>query len=666
MALAGGAVSKEGHKYFPEIDGLRAIAVASVIVNHLYSAALPSGYLGVDVFFAISGYVITLSLLDRAHVPMREIISEFYVRRLKRLAPALVVLVLVGSAAVRLFDPAPTPSSITGILALFGLSNLFLHYLATDYFGQGVQLNPFSHTWSLGVEEQFYLFYPLMLMLGGHRGRFGRSFRFAAIALLSVASLAAFARVYGTNQPAAYFLLPFRFWEMGAGCMLAILSKSEHGAYRRWAERVPPIAPLVVLLGVFFLPPSTPVIATALSILCTLALLFSIRPQTTTYAVLTNRAVVYVGLLSYSLYLWHWIVICLSRWTIGVHLWTLPFQIPLMLALAAASFHLVEDPLRRRRWFARRWLTIVTLVSVLAVTAGVVALGQRRNLPAFSGSFAIDEVDRAAPVPGYRGKYSGREIDDCTLVKVYSSEPDTLRQHLARCTSTNAGRPNLVFVGDSHSMDLFPLAELVFKSGSASVTNVYQPGCRVPPVPGESAECANAILVLQGLKVDPGQKSVLVIRSNFSPKVADGSLALYARTLEPFLDSVEARGFQVIYVAPSPKYPSVGPGSLCSVQWFRPASALSETCKHGFVEARSEQLARRQEFTSYLLELRKRRPELLVFDPFDTLCGATGATCTPVRDGQLIYRNESHLTEEGSELLAPPFLQFLKDSGIIN
>jgi peptidoglycan/LPS O-acetylase OafA/YrhL len=659
------AVRTEGHKYFPEIDGLRAIAVIAVIVNHLAPAVLPSGYLGVDVFFVISGYVISLSLLDRQHLPLSSVIAEFYVRRIKRLGPALALSVMVGAMLIRLFDPAPERSSLTGALALFGLSNLFLYYQAIDYFGPSVELNPFSHTWSLGVEEQFYVLYPLLLLIGGHQGRLGLGFRSTLVGVLSAVSLVGFALVYGRDQPAAYFLLPFRFWELGIGCLLAMLSWHGGDAYRRWVARVAPTLPLVLMIGVLFLPQAMPVIATMLAVTCSALLLMSIRSGTAAYSVLTQRTVVYVGLLSYSLYLWHWIVICLSRWTVGIHPWTAPFQLFAMVVLAATSFHLVEDPLRRRQWFRPRWLTIFTGLAGLTVVSGIVAIGHGYNLPQFSGSYGLNEVVGAAAMPGYRGKYSGRAIDDCDTSSIWSADPPTMEKRLARCTATNPGRPHFVFAGDSHAMDLFPMAELLFEKKLATVTNTYHSACTVPPLVGERAECAHAIPILDSLPDDPAHRSVLVLRNNYSPKAVEGT-GSFAPPLETFLDQMKARGYTVVYVAPAPNYYSVGPGSLCSVQWFRPRWALSARCSNGFVEDRGEELARRRDFTAYLRSLAMRRPDLLVFDPFDTLCGAAGRTCTPVRDGELIYRNESHLTERGSELLTDPFVRFLMDHKLLD
>ena len=185
---------------------------------------LPGGYLGVDIFFVISGFVITKSLLSRQFLSAGQLMLDFYARRMKRLLPALVLVVITGALLIRLFDPKPITSTATGALALIGASNIFLFGEAVDYFGGAAALNIFTHTWSLGVEEQFYLAYPLLFCLTAN---VSSSIRLAILAVLSLASVIAFIVVAKINQPAAFFLMPFRFWELGLGC-LASLAIAHH------------------------------------------------------------------------------------------------------------------------------------------------------------------------------------------------------------------------------------------------------------------------------------------------------------------------------------------------------------------------------------------------------------------------------------------------------
>ena len=155
--------------YRKDIDGMRAIAVLAVIVNHFTSSVLPCGYVGVDIFFAISGFVITASLVGRGESTLGEFILAFYSRRIRRLWPGLLLCVLVTGVVISFFEQSPVVSLRTGIAALFAVSNLYLLKEATNYFGSAASLNAFTHTWSLGVEEQFYLVYPLLYWFGLHR-----------------------------------------------------------------------------------------------------------------------------------------------------------------------------------------------------------------------------------------------------------------------------------------------------------------------------------------------------------------------------------------------------------------------------------------------------------------------------------------------------------------
>ena len=190
-------------KYRPEIDGLRAFAVIAVIINHFNKDILPGGYLGVDSFFVISGYVITSSLHGRSSRDLKDFISGFYARRIKRLVPALSVFVLITSIAICLFNPTPGTSFRTGLTSLFGLSNLYLLKNSTDYFAQSTELNVFAHTWSLGVEEQFYILFPFLIWFSG----FGRQTKngarnlFLIIGALTIASLIAFCLLYTSPSP---------------------------------------------------------------------------------------------------------------------------------------------------------------------------------------------------------------------------------------------------------------------------------------------------------------------------------------------------------------------------------------------------------------------------------------------------------------------------------
>ena len=316
--IASKNISSTSSRYRPEIDGLRAFAVVTVIINHFNKDILPGGYLGVDIFFVISGFVITSSLYQRPSKNFKDFISGFYERRLKRLVPALSVFVLITSIAICLFNPYPIKSILTGVTSLFGLSNIYLLKQSTDYFAQSTELNAFTHTWSLGVEEQFYIIFPFIIWFSG----FGRQPKNGArnllliVGALTIASLIGFLYLYPTNQPAAYFLMPSRFWEMAAGCLLFTAFLQKGKSIVQFLEKVPPLLVLALIIGVMYLPMSWVPASTITVVFLSLVLIVCLKKRTTAYKIFTNPKVVYIGLISYSLYLWHWGVLSISRWTI--------------------------------------------------------------------------------------------------------------------------------------------------------------------------------------------------------------------------------------------------------------------------------------------------------------------------------------------------------------
>jgi peptidoglycan/LPS O-acetylase OafA/YrhL len=207
--------------YRQEIEGLRAIAVTSVIINHFSPSVLPGGFLGVDVFFVISGFVITLSLDKSREQNLWDFIGRFYERRVKRLLPALATMIVVVSILVSLFDPDPRRTLLTGLSALFGLSNMAMVWTSTDYFAPATEFNAFLHTWSLGVEEQYYVVYPLLfwyLLRSNDAGTSARGLR--GLGVLALLSLALFIWLSGREEMLAFYFMPARFWELAVGCLL--------------------------------------------------------------------------------------------------------------------------------------------------------------------------------------------------------------------------------------------------------------------------------------------------------------------------------------------------------------------------------------------------------------------------------------------------------------
>ena len=275
------------------------------------------------------------------------------------------------SIAICIVNPTPATTLKTGLTSLFGLSNLYLLKESTDYFAQSTELNVFTHTWSLGVEEQFYILFPFLIWLSGFGRQAKRGARnlFLIILILTIASFLLFLYLYPLNQPAAYFLMPSRFWEMAAGCLIFIGFKKQ-ASIEKSLEKIPPFLILISMLSVMYFPISLATTSTIAIVILSSALIASLKRPTATFQIFTHPKIVYIGLISYSLYLWHWAVLSISRWTIGIHWWSVPIQVALMFGLAAASFHWIETPLRNSKWLGERWINLLAGGGTLVVLSG--------------------------------------------------------------------------------------------------------------------------------------------------------------------------------------------------------------------------------------------------------------------------------------------------------
>lgn len=473
----------------PDIEGLRALAVISVIINHFSEDILPSGYLGVDIFFVISGFVITSSLFNRSDKNLFDFLTYFYMRRIKRLVPALVVCVGLTSVLVCLVDPDPSVSLKTGIASLFGVSNIYLFSLATDYYAPSTELNVFTQTWSLGVEEQFYLFFPLLMWffiiikessyrvieLSSYKLN---KFLFILLSLL-ILSLIGFVYFNKDNQPAAYFLMPNRLWELGVGALLFVITSSRSTSIKtRFSDRISLLL-FILLLAVFFAPVQAAVTATIFAVIITMLLIKFLRPGDIAYKLITYKPIIFIGTISYSLYLWHWSILSLSRWTIGIGWWTLPIQVCLMFLLAYASFKYLETPLRRSEWSTVRWKTIGYGISscIGAAFIGVFLLSYRSY-------FFINQETSITYYPAFLPvKNSSYPYNPTCVV---DNDKRTLKADtFENCTilpKKNDGHTIWTF-GDSHAGHLQGLLYAIYDEFGLGVHLIETPGLQFPLSP---------------------------------------------------------------------------------------------------------------------------------------------------------------------------------------
>ena len=347
-----------------DIQGLRAFAVIAVVANHVWGWPR-GGFVGVDVFFVISGFLITGLLLREHDRTGRISFTGFYRRRVKRIIPAsvLVLLVTVAGSWFVFNEARWQATAIDGVWALLFAANWRFAFQSTDYFNSDRPVSPLQHYWSLGVEEQFYVVWPwLMLLVLVLLARSATKVRPRVVLAVLVLALSAasFAWALHDSRVAAsraYFSTFSRAWELGVGVLLAVSVP----LVSRLPDRLRPLLAWVglagMVAGVFVVSPggfdapasALPVLATALVI----AAGTGVRQQRLLFP-LTNRAVGYVGDISFSLYLWHFPVVILGRLVLGGGVLTGVLLVAIATVASVYTFHLLEDPVRRSEWLVPR------------------------------------------------------------------------------------------------------------------------------------------------------------------------------------------------------------------------------------------------------------------------------------------------------------------------
>ena len=594
--------------YRQEIDGLRAFAVVAVIINHFNKEILPGGYLGVDIFFVISGFVITSSLYQRPSKNFRDFISGFYERRIKRLVPALSLFVLVMSILICLFNPVPVGTLRTGLTALFGLSNLYLLKGSTDYFAQSTQLNVFTHTWSLGVEEQFYILFPFLIWFSGYgrQSRKGSRNLFLIVGTITIASLVGFLILYPINQSAAYFLMLTRFWEMAAGCLMFI-GFQKRSTFKHFLERIPPLLVLLLIIAVMYLPMYLATTSTFAVVILSAILLGSLKKRTAAYKFFTNSKVVYLGLISYSLYLWHWGVLSLSRWTIGIHWWTIPFQVALMLYIAIASYKWIETPLRKGSWFGKRWKTLlIGLGVIISLTLKLLFLSSK-------------------PLTGKL--FTGNQ-NNVWNMKIFREKKIIHNQIL----------PTIYLLGDSHAGHY-----------GAVLTDLAQ------------TKKLNLIMHPQGdglkLMNNNWDEFISAPLREYKNKFKNGDTIIFSAHLDKyqnnhdwtkkyktFMKKTKNKKLKYILISPTPIFKRFVGGYACQKEWHRPKWALSSNCFEKI--KKSDFLASNNQPISLIKKFLLANPEIIYIDAFSVVC--PNSFCKTHDQNSLIYKDKSHLSSYGA------------------
>jgi peptidoglycan/LPS O-acetylase OafA/YrhL len=340
-------------RFRPELEGLRAVAILAVVLYHAGVPGFSGGYVGVDVFFVLSGYLITELLLVEVAERGAVDLADFYGRRVRRLMPAglLLILAVVAAGAAGAWGTGFPDLEASAIGAATYTSNLHFITASFAYFDAGVEHNPLVHTWSLGVEAQFYVVWPLIIGLVAPR----RGWLVAAVAGLLAASLAASVVLTKENLPLAFYGLPTRVWELATGALLAILRERTLQTPLRGALAIVGLAAIAVPVALYDRQTLFPGWAAIPPVGGTSAVLLAASAGSPLQRALAWKPLQTLGGLSYSWYLWHWPLLAYVALTpaLAGPLWR-PAAALAALGVAALSYRFVELPVRRSRFLRER------------------------------------------------------------------------------------------------------------------------------------------------------------------------------------------------------------------------------------------------------------------------------------------------------------------------
>ena len=654
------ASPKSHVRYRAEVDGLRALAILPVVLFHIDVSGFDGGYVGVDVFFVISGYLIT-SLIQRELDQGQFSFLQFWERRARRILPALTVVVF-ASLVAGFFVLIPSDLESLGRSAfaqsLFASNILF--WLQAGYFDADAATKPLLHTWSLAVEEQFYFFFPLALFV---LSLFARTLRVWTIASALLFSFAL--SVWGVaNHPhAAFYLLPTRGWELLLGAMIALApsSSSEVEAVHRRNELLSWLGLAAIAAAVFTYHIETPFPGWAALLPClgTAAIIWANETRLTSVGrILSIAPLVQIGLISYSLYLWHWPFIVFIDYASFDELTLLDKSaiVSVSIVVAWLSWKFVENPIRRRRLLRKRAHLAIAAATGLFLVGGLglsaeFANGYPGRLPPDALRYADGAVD---------GNPRGEECHYISIKLVEPIEPCRLGATKAKDT------PVLLVLGDSHASALMPVLDAMATKYSAPAWFASYSGC--PPIQGvfspgkQNYECpkfnqtllklaeqhkikhlllvANWSLYTEGR--ENGEMAWLISDAQSNSQSPRESRLVFERRFTETLHTLLQRGFTVWIIKQVP------------LQKFLPPVRLTQVALYGgdpnsVARPLSEHMARQSFANSVMEKIEQDRVHLL--DPSQLLCAE--GLCKTAHNGRSLYKDEHHLSRFGALQMRP-------------
>ena len=640
--------------YRADIDGLRAVAVLAVVLNHLSATWVSGGYVGVDVFFVISGYLIT-TIIHREMTEGRFTFGGFYARRVRRIFPALFAM-LAATLVASYFILLPSdfvPALRAALGTLFFASNLeFWVTMKEGYFAAlDTRLNPLLHTWSLSVEEQFYLLFPAFMLLCYRWFPRHLFWILLGCALVSFAGAVVLAQ---TNQVAAFFLSPFRAWELLAGSLLAFKRvPAVRSAIAREALAAAGLVSITVSCFVFDDGTTFPGLAALAPVLGAAAIIHAgASGATVAGSLLRWRPVVYIGLISYSLYLWHWPVIVLAQYANGMEPLTpwLPALFAACLLLASLSYHFVEKPFRRHgistiQRFALPSGALLGLGLAVFSVAGMVNGGFTHR---FEPKVVMLDKARSADIPYV--ECVGRTPQEGCVLGASGSQPTTL------------------LWGDSHMLAWAPALHKIFsqKGESAILATLYACPPLLEVKVAINPRCEASNLAIQDYLVKHPDIKTVVMAAFWSTYFRQGGpltqagagmgtavsgMAAAQSSLGTTLQWLGQGKRQVLLIGPVPLPDKDVPLAL----------ALNELTGRGLVRSTAN---RQRELHEEFLDVAKAARPASGFQFADPIAWLCTHECLWAQGEVSLYRDEHHLSIAGAMALKPHLALTLDKLGI--